>query len=110
MATYRAHEATGSGGFRLVERPLVAPEPGHVRIRVHSCGICHSDSGVVDGSRADPDKPIVPGHELVGHIEELGAGVTSWPEGTRVGVGLLGGQCWLCNFCRRGDFVNCDAG
>ncbi|MBB5890525.1 alcohol dehydrogenase catalytic domain-containing protein [Kutzneria kofuensis] len=107
MTTYRAFEVTGVRNFRLVERELVAPPAGQVRIRVEANGVCHSDVLAVEGLREDPTKPIVPGHELVGVIDAIGDGVQVWQVGDRVGVGFLGGQCGVCDSCRRGDFVNC---
>jgi alcohol dehydrogenase, propanol-preferring len=108
MSTYRAYQVTGQRQFELVDRELVAPSPGHVRFRVHSCGVCHSDTLGVEGMRADPSQPIVPGHEIVGVIDAVGDGVTKWREGERVGLGFLGGHCGECEWCRRGDFVNCE--
>jgi D-arabinose 1-dehydrogenase-like Zn-dependent alcohol dehydrogenase len=58
--------------------------------------------------RADPSQPIVPGHEIVGVIDAVGDGVAKWREGERVGLGFLGGHCGECEWCRRGDFVNCE--
>lgn len=107
MSTYRAYQVTGQRGFELVERPLLEPEPGHVRFRVHSCGVCHSDTLAVEGSRPDPSQPVVPGHEAVGVIDAVGQDVIGWNVGDRVGVGFLGGPCGTCIWCRRGDFVNC---
>jgi alcohol dehydrogenase, propanol-preferring len=107
MATYRAFQVTGSRQFELVEREVPAPGPGQVGIRVLSCGVCHSDALAVEGMRADPSQPIVPGHEIVGVIDAVGDGVTGWEVGQRVGVGFLAGHCNECSSCRRGDFVNC---
>ncbi|MBG7696722.1 MULTISPECIES: alcohol dehydrogenase catalytic domain-containing protein [unclassified Streptomyces] len=107
MSTYRAFEATGVHNLRLVERELVDPQPGHVRLRVEACGVCHTDVLAVEGLRADPSQPVVPGHEVVGVIDAVGAGVTAWQPGDRVGVGFLNGHCGQCEPCRRGDFVNC---
>jgi propanol-preferring alcohol dehydrogenase len=107
MNTYRAVQVTGSREFSLVERELVDPGVGQVRLRVHSCGVCHSDALAVEGMRPDPSVPVVPGHEIAGVIDAVGAGVTAWQVGDRVGVGFLAGQCGQCEFCRRGDFVNC---
>jgi alcohol dehydrogenase, propanol-preferring len=104
---YRASQVTGQRQLELVERKLVEPAPGSVRIRVQACGVCHSDVLAVDGMRPDPSLPIVPGHEVVGVIDAVGAGVRAWTVGDHVGVGYLGGQCGECQFCRRGDFVNC---
>jgi alcohol dehydrogenase, propanol-preferring len=108
MSTYRAYQVTGQRQFELVERELLAPQPGHARIRVDSCGVCHSDVLAVEGMRADPQQPVVPGHEAVGVIDAVGDGVTEWHVGDRVGVGYLGGHCGVCVWCRRGDFVNCE--
>jgi propanol-preferring alcohol dehydrogenase len=91
-----------------VEREVVAPRPDHVRIRVHTCGVCHSDFVGVEGMREDPSAPVVPGHEIVGVIDAIGDEVTTWQVGDRVGVGFLGGHCGVCEWCRREDFVNCD--
>lgn len=108
MSTYRAYQVTGAHQFELVERELLDAAAGQVRIRVQSCGICHTDSITAEGFRPDPDQPVVPGHEIVGVIEAVGAGVTGWQRGDRVGVGFLGGHCGECTWCRRGDFVNCE--
>src|SRR5260370_33271617 len=107
MTTYRAYQVTGSRQFELVEREKAAPGPGQVGIRVLSCGVCHTDFLAAEGLLRDPSTPIVPGHEIVGVIDEIGEGVTAWQAGERVGVGYLAGHCGECDFCRRGDFVNC---
>jgi propanol-preferring alcohol dehydrogenase len=107
VSTYRAYQVTGQREFELVDRELVAPRAGHVRLRVQSCGVCHSDVLGVEGQRADPSQPVVPGHEVVGVVDAVGDGVTAWEIGDRVGVGFLGGHCGECDGCRRGDFVNC---
>ncbi len=107
MVTYKAFQVMGERQFALVEREVVAPRPGEVRVRVLSCGVCHSDVLAVEGQRPDPQQPVVPGHEIVGVVDAVGAGVHAWAPGDRVGIGFLGGQCNECEFCRRGDFVNC---
>ena len=107
MSTYQALQVTNEHEFAFVERALVDPAPGHVRLRVKACGICHTDVLAVAGLREDPSAPIVPGHEVVGVIDAVGAGVRRWQVGDRAGVGFLGGPCHECDFCRRGDFVNC---
>ncbi|MUL85796.1 MULTISPECIES: zinc-binding dehydrogenase [unclassified Mycolicibacterium] len=108
MPTYRAYQVSGSRQFELVERELVEPDAGHVRLRVHYCGVCHTDAFSGEGLRPNPGDPIVPGHEIVGVIDALGAGVDGWKIGDRVGVGFLGGHCNRCRWCRRGDFVLCE--
>jgi alcohol dehydrogenase, propanol-preferring len=105
-STYRAVEVSAPNVFRVVERAISEPTAGQVRIRVEACGVCHSDSGTVEG--LFPIKwPRVPGHEAVGRIDALGPGVQGWTVGQRVGVGFLGGPCGYCAFCRNGDLVNC---
>jgi propanol-preferring alcohol dehydrogenase len=104
VPTYRAFEVSGSHDFALVDRELRDPGPGQVRIRVEACGVCHSDAATADIGRTEP---LVPGHEVVGVIDAVGAGTTAWHVGDRVGVGFLGGQCHECERCRRGDFVSC---
>jgi D-arabinose 1-dehydrogenase-like Zn-dependent alcohol dehydrogenase len=93
--------------FQLVEREIPKPGVGYVRIKVQACGVCGSDVFTKDGSWPGIQYPRVPGHEVVGIIDELGAGVTAWKNGQRVGVGWHGGQDNTCPSCRRGDFRNC---
>jgi D-arabinose 1-dehydrogenase-like Zn-dependent alcohol dehydrogenase len=95
------------GDFELVERDIPEPGPGQVRVKVEVCGICHSDVLVKDGLWPGLPYPRVPGHEVAGRIDALGAGVTAWAKGTRVGVGWHGGHDFVCNECRRGDFAMC---
>ena len=105
-STYRAVQAVAPGRLELVRKPIRDPGPGQVRIRVEACGVCHSDSGTIDGS-FQIEWPRVPGHEAVGRIDMLGANVQGWQVGQRVGIGFLGGSCGYCEFCRGGDLVNC---
>ncbi len=93
--------------FEIIEREIPNPGAGYVRIRVHACGICHSDSLTKEGHWPGIQYPRVPGHEIAGVIDELGSGVTGWKKGQRVGVGWHGGQDGTCIACRRGDFANC---
>jgi D-arabinose 1-dehydrogenase-like Zn-dependent alcohol dehydrogenase len=95
------------GNFELVERPIPQPGRGQVRIKVEACGICHSDALVKEGHWPGIQYPRVPGHEIAGRIDAVGADVTLWKPGQRVGVGWHGGHCFQCDPCRRGDFVNC---
>ena len=93
--------------FEIVEREIPEPGPGQVRIRVQACGVCHSDVFTKEGLFPGISYPRVPGHEIAGVIDEIGAGVQNWKKGQRVGVGWHGGQDGTCLACRRGDFVNC---
>src|ERR1700734_857274 len=105
-ATYRAVQAVAPGKLELVQKPFTEPPPGHVRIRVEACGVCHSDSATVKGV-LPIQWPRVPGHEAVGRIDAIGEDVQGWAVGQRVGVGFLGGSCGYCEYCRDGDLVNC---
>jgi D-arabinose 1-dehydrogenase-like Zn-dependent alcohol dehydrogenase len=93
--------------FEVVEREIPTPEAGHVRIKVQACGVCHSDVLTKEGLLPGIQYPRVPGHEVAGIIDEVGAGVSAWKKGQRVGVGWHGGQDNTCRECRRGDFRNC---
>src|SRR3984957_18696303 len=95
------------GDFEVVERPTPEPGRGQVRIKVEACGICHSDALVKEGYWPGIQYPRVPGHEIAGRIDAIGADVTLWKPGERVGVGRHGGHCFQCDPCRRGDFINC---
>jgi D-arabinose 1-dehydrogenase-like Zn-dependent alcohol dehydrogenase len=95
------------GNFELVERPIPQPARGQVRIKVEACGICHSDALVKEGYWPGIQYPRVPGHEIAGRIDALGADVTLWKPGQRVGLGWHGGHCFECEPCRSGDFINC---
>jgi alcohol dehydrogenase len=96
------------GKFRMQEFDL--PEPGRheVRIRVHACGVCHSDSVTVEGLAPGITYPRIPGHEVIGAIEALGPDVEGWKVGERVGVGWFGGSCGYCRNCRRNTAFACE--
>lgn len=95
------------GDFEISEREIPKPGAAEVRIKVQACGICHSDAFTKDGSWPGIRYPRVPGHEVVGLIDELGDSVTEWKKGQRVGVGWHGGHDGTCRACQRGDFRNC---
>jgi len=93
--------------FEIVEREIPKPGPGEVRIKIQACGVCHSDVFTKEGSWPGIQYPRVPGHEVVGTIDELGAGVSGWKQEQRIGVGWHGGHDGTCLACQRGDFRNC---
>lgn len=108
MSKMRAVQVSRKDGpLELVEREIPKPGPGAVRIRVEACGICHSDSFTKEGTFPGVLYPRVPGHELAGVVDAVGAGVVQWEPGQRVAVGWHGGHCGYCDSCRRGDFVTC---
>ena len=106
-STYKAVEVSAPGTLRVAERQVSEPGAGQVRIRVEACGICHTDAATITGIYPGLKLPRVPGHEVVGHIEALGSGVSKWKIGQRVGVGFFGGEDGVCEPCRRGDMVQC---
>lgn len=75
------------------------PEKGQVRVKVLACGVCRTDLHVCDGELPNPKSPIIPGHEIVGRIIELGEGVTDLKLGERVGIPWLGHTCGVCPYC-----------
>src|ERR1700756_4121151 len=105
--TYRAVEISKPGVFTQVRRPLQDPSPDQVRIRVEACGVCHTDSVLVNEEIPSLAYPRIPGHEVIGRIDAVGSNVKSRSVGQRVGVGICGGWDDTCVSCLRGDFVNC---
>lgn len=111
MAKMRAAQISkAKGPFELVERDIPEPGSGQVRIKVEACGVCHSDSVVKDGIWPNMQYPRVPGHEVIGIIDEVGPDVKLWKKGQRVGVGWHGAHCGYCNACRGGQFFGCQTG
>jgi D-arabinose 1-dehydrogenase-like Zn-dependent alcohol dehydrogenase len=102
--------AKPNAGLEVVERGVPDPKARQVRIKVQACGVCHSDMFTVAGAFPGIQYPRVPGHEVVGIIDALGADVPDWKQGMRVGVGWHGGHCGHCSSCRRGDFITCTQG
>jgi D-arabinose 1-dehydrogenase-like Zn-dependent alcohol dehydrogenase len=108
MSSMRVAQVTRPDGpFEIVERPVVEPAAGEVRVKVQACGVCHSDAYTKRAMFPGIVLPRVPGHEVIGTVDALGAGVQGWTMGDRVGVGWHGGQCGQCDSCRRGDFFAC---
>ena len=108
MAKMRVVQVSAAkGAFQIVERDIPDPPQGSVRIKVAACGVCHSDSLTREGGLPGIEYPRVPGHEVVGTIDALGAGAAGFAVGDRVGVGWHGGSCGYCDNCRRGDFFAC---
>lgn len=95
-------EAPGTTLRPVWHARLPAPGPGQLRIAVQACGVCRTDLHVVDGELAFPGHPVVPGHEIVGRVAAVGAGVPGWAEGERAGVPWLGWTCGTCADCRAG--------
>ena len=98
MRLHAAHEK-----LRCDHLPVPEPGPGQLLVKVRACGVCRTDLHIVDGELTEPKLPLVPGHEIVGTVAALGAGVERHHVGDRVGVPWLGGSCGRCEFCRRGE-------
>jgi len=94
--------------LKLVERADPEPLDGEVRVRVAACGVCRTDLHVVDGELPNPKLPIIPGHEIVGHIDRIGGNVEALAVGMRVGIPWLGRTCGYCPYCRSGRENLCD--
>jgi D-arabinose 1-dehydrogenase-like Zn-dependent alcohol dehydrogenase len=108
MAPMKVAQIPKAGAdFQIVDREIPKPAAGQVRIKVQACGVCHSDVFTKEGAWPGIQFPRVPGHEVAGIVDEVGAGVSEWKKGQRVGVGWHGGQDGTCLSCRRGDFRNC---
>lgn len=108
MARMRAMVVQEQGGdFVLDEREIPQPGFGEVLVRVHACGVCHSDVFAKEGYPG-VSWPVVPGHEIAGEIAGLGEHVRGWEVGQRVGIGWFAGNCGWCEWCRRGSLIDCE--
>ena len=105
----RAMQFEGVGRpLRLVERPIPEPGPGQLLVEISACAVCRTDIHLIDGDLADPAVPVVPGHEIVGHVLRMGEGVSAFAPGQRVGIPWLGHVCGHCAFCESGRENLCD--
>jgi D-arabinose 1-dehydrogenase-like Zn-dependent alcohol dehydrogenase len=102
-----AQVSKAGGEFELVEREIPKPGASEVRIKVLAWGVCHSDAATKEGVFPWIKYPRVPGHEVAGVVDEVGEGVVEWKKGDRVGAGWHGGHCFVCESCRRGEFITC---
>ncbi|WP_049934071.1 alcohol dehydrogenase catalytic domain-containing protein [Halarchaeum acidiphilum] len=96
--------------FETRELPIPEPDADEIRIEVEACGVCGGDDAARRGHEygGGLEYPRVPGHEIVGYVDAVGADVTEWEAGERVGVGWHAGHCFTCEACRRGDFHSCE--
>ena len=109
MAKMRAVQVSQpKGKLELVEREIPQPGAGMVRIKVEACGVCHSDTVTKEGLFPGIRYPRVPGHEVIGRTDAVGANVLGWKVGQRAGVGWHGGNCGYCDACRRGNAFACE--
>ena len=111
MASMRAVVVPEPGAdFELVQRDVPEPGPEEALVRVHACGVCHSDLLAKVGAIPGAPYPLIPGHEIAGEVAALGDRVRGWTVGQRVGVGWFGGNCGYCEWCRRGSLLDCENG
>ena len=109
IGTMKVAQVSKAGAtFQIVEREIPQPGIGYVRIKVQACGVCHSDVLTKEGLWPGLQYPRIPGHEVVGIIDEVGPQISAWKKGQRVGVGWHGGHDNTCPRCRRGDFTHCE--
>jgi D-arabinose 1-dehydrogenase-like Zn-dependent alcohol dehydrogenase len=109
VAVMKAVQVRSPGAdFELVTREIPEPRENEVLLRIDACGICHGDALAKEGHFPGLSYPRVPGHEVVGVIQKIGASVSGWKTGRRVGVGWHGGHCFHCSACRRGEFWACE--
>lgn len=94
--------------LKITELPIPQPKPHEVLLKVHTCGICRTDLHVVDGELSHPKIPVIPGHQIIGTIIELGKNVTGYQKIQRVGVPWLGGSCEHCQYCQSDRENLCD--
>jgi propanol-preferring alcohol dehydrogenase len=104
MVFERAHAP-----LQLKELPIPKPQEGQILLRVRACAVCRTDLHVVDGELSEPKIPLIPGHEIVGEVKELGLGVSSYQVGDLVGVPWLGWTCGGCRYCDQGEENLCDS-
>jgi alcohol dehydrogenase, propanol-preferring len=108
--TMRAMLFDGPGqSLRLTRVPMPRPGANQVLIRVRACGVCRTDLHIVDGELPRPKLPLIPGHEIVGEVIEIGVEATRFQIGDRVGVPWLGATCGQCRYCRNDQENLCDA-
>jgi len=94
--------------LQLSERPVPEPGPGQIRLRISACGVCHTDLHEVEGDIELPRLPITPGHQVVGIVDKVGSGVTSFSPGERAGTVWLYRTCGKCKYCRSGRENLCE--
>ena len=108
MASMKVMQVSKAGApFDAIDRPIPEPGENEIRIKVEACGLCHSDRLTKHAMWPGIQLPRIPGHEVVGTVDAVGSRVKLWKTGERVGVGWHGGHCFVCEPCRRGDFVSC---
>ncbi len=105
----KKYEKIENNPLEEIEKDLLEPSFGEVRIKIEECGICHTDLHVIEGELKHKRLPIIPGHQIVGIVDKIGEGVSSIVKGARVGVGWLYNSCGKCEYCLKGKENLCDS-
>lgn len=92
-----------SAPLELAGVPIPSPESGEILIQVKSCGVCHTEMDEIEGRTPPPELPVIPGHQVVGEVEETGSGTSRFKKGDRVGVAWIYSSCGECRYCREGN-------
>ena len=98
-----------SAPLRMTEAATPSPGPHEILLRVLCCGVCHTELDEIEGRTPPPSYPIIPGHQVVGEVEDLGVGAHRFRQGDRVGVAWIGGACGTCDYCRAGQENLCES-
>ena len=104
----RERGAIESSPLALTDLPDPSPAPGEIRVKVSACGICRTDLHVIEGDLPPLRTPVIPGHQVVGTVDDAGEEAVRFPRGTRVGIAWLARTCGECDFCRAGRENLCD--
>jgi alcohol dehydrogenase, propanol-preferring len=99
---------TNRNPLKLIDLPVPVPQEGEVLVRVSTCGVCHTELDEIEGRTPPPAFPIIPGHQVVGIVERIGAGTTRFSPGDRVGIAWIHSACGECRFCREGNENLCE--
>ena len=89
-----------SAPLKITDAPVPFPGPGEILIQVKSCGVCHTEMDEIEGRTPPPELPVIPGHQVVGVVEEAGSGSSRFKKGDRVGVAWIYSSCGECRYCR----------
>jgi alcohol dehydrogenase, propanol-preferring len=109
MGTMRAMRLRSIGSPLVAdELPVPGPGRGQLLVKIAACAVCRTDLHLVDGELAEPKLPLIPGHEIVGGVEEIGDGVVGFRSGDRVGIPWLGWTCGECEYCTSGRENLCE--
>lgn len=105
---FQHSESIENNPLKIVESDILEPEASQILIQIHACAICHTDLHIIEGELLQKKSPLVPGHQIVGIVENVGQNVTNHKIGDRVGVPWLNSTCGVCEFCLTGKENLCN--